>query len=111
MQKSFSIMTWRRSGQRYAVTLTRNSHAFTTPPARLATAAGISQYKPPPALTRKVSPATPTSTAVTVLGENRSRLPRQSFRIAQSLAALLALLSSEVKGERWRRLRSGGLIQ
>ena len=52
--------------------LTRNSHAFTTPPARLATVAGISQYKPPPALTSKVIPATPTSTAVIVLGENLS---------------------------------------
>ena len=54
------------------VTLTRNSHALTTPPTRLATAAGISQYKPPPALTKKVSPAMPTSTAVIVFGENLS---------------------------------------
>ena len=61
------------SGQQdYPVTLTRNSHALITPPAGLATAAGISQYKPLPALTRKVSPATPTSTAVIVLGENLS---------------------------------------
>ena len=28
----------------------RNSHALTTPPRRLAAAAGISQYKPPPPL-------------------------------------------------------------
>jgi len=54
------------------VILTRNSHALTTPPTRLVTAAGISQYKPPPALTRKVNPAMPTSTAVTVFGENFS---------------------------------------
>lgn len=35
--------------------------------------AGISQYKPPPAFKRNVSPATPTSTAVIVLG--RSTVP------------------------------------
>ena len=49
-----------------------DSHAFLTPPRRLAPAAGMSQYRPPPALRRKVSPATPTSTAVVVLGENLS---------------------------------------
>jgi hypothetical protein len=54
------------------VTLTTNSHTLTTPPTRLATAAGISQYKPPPVLAKKVNPATPTSTAVIVLGENLS---------------------------------------
>jgi hypothetical protein len=58
----------------WLVTLTRNSHALTTPPTRLATAAGISQYRPPPAFSRKLSPATPTSTAVIVLGENRSMM-------------------------------------
>jgi alkylhydroperoxidase/carboxymuconolactone decarboxylase family protein YurZ len=52
------------------LTLTRNSQVLTAPPTRLATAAGINQYKPPPALARKVSPARPTSTAVVTFGEN-----------------------------------------
>jgi hypothetical protein len=55
------------------VTFTRNNHAFTTPPTRLATTAGISQYKPPPAFRMKVSPVTPTSTVVIRLGENLSK--------------------------------------
>jgi len=54
------------------VTLASNSHALTTPPSTLATAAGISQHSPPPAFSRKVSAATPISTAVIVLGENPS---------------------------------------
>src|ERR1700722_3426343 len=41
-------------------------------PIRLARTAGIIQYRPPPVLIRKVSPARPTSTAVTMLGEARS---------------------------------------
>ena len=39
---------------------------------RLAAAAGISQYTPPPARTMTVTPATPTNIAVIALGENRS---------------------------------------
>lgn len=39
---------------------------------RLATAEGISQYNPPPAPMRSVTPATATTIAVIVLGENRS---------------------------------------
>jgi hypothetical protein len=52
--------------------LIRNSQALTTPPARLASTAGIIQYRPPPALRRKVSPARPTSADVTAFGEDRS---------------------------------------
>jgi hypothetical protein len=39
------------------------------PPTRPASTAGISQYSPPPAVSSKVSPAIPVSTAVTMLGE------------------------------------------
>ena len=59
-----------------AVTLgqarTRNSQALITPPTRLKTAAGISQYRPPPAVMRKVMPATPKSTCVIAFGDARS---------------------------------------
>ena len=43
-----------------------------TPPTRPASTAGIIQYRPPPAFSRNVRPATPTSTAVTVFGDARS---------------------------------------
>ena len=43
-----------------------------TPPTRPASTAGIIQYRPPPAFSRKLRPATPTSTAVTELGDARS---------------------------------------
>jgi len=36
--------------------LIRNSHALMTPPTRLARTAGIIQYRPPPAFSRKVNP-------------------------------------------------------
>ena len=51
---------------------TRNSQALITPPTRLTTAAGISQYRPPPAVTRNVTPATPKSTCVIAFGDARS---------------------------------------
>jgi sugar (pentulose or hexulose) kinase len=43
-----------------------------TPPTRPASTAGIIQYRPPPAFSRKVRPAAPTSTAVTEFGDARS---------------------------------------
>jgi hypothetical protein len=45
---------------------------LTTPPARLIAAAGISQYRPPPAVARKVTPATARNTDVIAFGEARS---------------------------------------
>ena len=59
-------------GLSHVWTLTRTSHALMTPPTRLARTAGISQYRPPPDFTRKVSPASPTSRAVMLLGDARS---------------------------------------
>lgn len=52
--------------------LSRKSQALVTPPTRPASTAGIIQYSPPPALSRKDTPATATSTAVTRFGEARS---------------------------------------
>ena len=57
----------------YPGALSKNSHASITPPTRLATKAGISQYRPPPAFSKKVSPAMATSPTVTAFGEPTSR--------------------------------------